>query len=316
MTTIATQFAGREEPINIGDYLPFALGNIVHDAHELSSGKVADLAPPKGLHSLHGKVFKVQIVVAVGQVMRQFEEVVTTTINHTLMDARDFASGLVPVVGKFYFSRKVALCLGKVVKRLFQKKRRVVFCLIRCLQEGFKSEVEPNGDVTLPVGNCDVFLNHKVDVQITKRITLNRDGLDVSRYLTAFAELIDAALNTNLVTTKQFPTSLLEREARILLHFLELWWGSLDTGFQIAEEQFVCTIDALDYILNGLTANHAPEGILGQFLELGDVLHQRKLTQVLTRQLIVATMQRNAVIPDNPRYINLLIEMPRVLAAI
>ena len=48
--------------------------------------------------------------------------------------------------------------------------------------------------------------------------------------------------------------------------------------------------------------------VLGQPFQASDVLHQRKLVQALAGQTIIALMQSNAVIVDNPRNVNLLVQ--------
>src|SRR5215218_2392768 len=66
-----------------------ALGgsNILQNAHEFRAGNVAHFAPPQALHSLHGKVFKEQLIVLAGQIVRQFEEPITPLVDNALIDA-------------------------------------------------------------------------------------------------------------------------------------------------------------------------------------------------------------------------------------
>lgn len=73
LTAIETGLAGGIEAINQMNKLAFGGSNIAQNAHELGTGNVAYLATPKALHPLHGKVFKEQLVVLVGEFVRQLE---------------------------------------------------------------------------------------------------------------------------------------------------------------------------------------------------------------------------------------------------
>ena len=69
--------------------LAFGGCNIPKDVEKLGACEVADFAPPQSLHSLHGKVFKEELIVPVGQFMRQFEEPIAATVDDALIDTRD-----------------------------------------------------------------------------------------------------------------------------------------------------------------------------------------------------------------------------------
>jgi hypothetical protein len=62
MAAIGTGLRRRIEAINQMNKLAFGGSNIVQNAHELRSGKVAHFTTPQGLHSLHGEVFKEQVI--------------------------------------------------------------------------------------------------------------------------------------------------------------------------------------------------------------------------------------------------------------
>ena len=61
--------------------------------------------------------------------------------------------------------------------------------------------------------------------------------------------------------------------------------------------------------MNRLTTDHVPKAILRQLLKFRDMFHQLILVQTFASQLVVAPMQSNRMIPDNPRNIDLLMQV-------
>lgn len=283
--------------------------NILEYAHELTTGKVTNLASPKRLHPFHGKVFKVQMIVAVGQLMGQLKEPVTPLVDHGLIQAGDVGFSLLPVVGEFDLARQLALSGFQFGQSLTIEQRAFNLLPVRCGEEDFQPKVKAcavtrHGLMVLGY----IFLYHKVQVEIVKTITLDRDRLNVCWNVAGLAEFVDRALNLDLVAAQQLPTGLLEREGAIPLDLLKAGWGCTNLVLEIAKEELISLVDTLNNILNGLTANQIPVGILLKLFQLGDMLHQDKLVQALARQLVVAAMQRNAVVVDQPCNVNLLVQ--------
>lgn len=297
------------EAVNQPNRFALDVRNMLENAHELGTGQVANLAAPKGLHSLHGKVFKVQMIVAVSQVMGQLEEPVTALVDHPLIKAGDNRLGFLPATGKLHFAGKILLgdlqfshCLT-IVQRAFN------LFAVRCDEEGFQPKVKAcafarHGLIVF----CDFFLYHKVQVEIVKTIPLDGDSLNVRWYITAFAEFVDTTLNADLVAVQQLPPRLLESERAILSHLLKAGRGSAYFPLEITKEQGVGSINAVNNVLNGLTANQRPMLIAVKLFQLGEVFHQDELVQALPGQGIVFAMQRNAMVVDQPGNVDLLVQ--------
>jgi len=159
-------------------------------------------------------------------------------------------------------------------------------------------------------------LGDKIEIEIAKRVAFDCDGLDVGWYITRLGKLVDHTLNADTVFVEQLPTRLLEGERRIFLHLLEAWRVGSHLAFQVAKEQFVALVDPLNNVLNRLRANQIPVLVLRQFLELGDMGHQRIRVQSFARQLVVSAMQRYAVVVDQARNVDLLMQMLILFLAI
>ena len=71
MSATRTRFGRWIEAINQMNNLAFGGCNITQYAHELGTGQVVYFATPKSLHPLHGQIFKEQLIILVGQLMRQ-----------------------------------------------------------------------------------------------------------------------------------------------------------------------------------------------------------------------------------------------------
>ncbi len=298
--------------------LAFSGCNVAQNSHELATSQIAYFAPPQSLHPLHAQVFKEQLVELIGQEVGDFEEPVTALVNHSLMNARDNLAGFLPA------ARELNLA-GKILLRLFQFSHcftivqwRFNLLTVRCGEEGFQTKVKPcavtrHGLIVLVWFRLD----HEVEVEIAERITFDGDRLRPQWgpasgrgwNITRLGELVDHTLNANSVFVEQLPPCLLEGERTISLHLLEAGRAGSNFTLEVAKEQLVALVDALDNILNRLRTDKVPVAILRQLLKLGDVLHQRVRIQAPTRQLVVSAMQRYAVVVDRARNVDLLMQM-------
>jgi|688.fasta_scaffold230283_1 hypothetical protein len=299
------------ETINQADNFTFDGGNMFEDAHKLATGKVAYLATPKGLHPFHGQVFKEQMIVLVGQSVGKLEEPVPALVDHRLIDAGDNHLGFLPAVRKLHFASKVLLCDLQFGHCLTIVQRAFNLFAIRCDQEGLQPKVKAravtrHGLIVLGY----IFLYHKVQIEIAKTVTLNGDGLNVYWNLSRLAELVDLALNADLVAAQQLPTGLLERETAIFLHLLKAGWSGLNLVLEIAKEQAIGFVDTINDVLNGLTTNQTPMLIAIKLFQFRDVLHQDELVQALSGQGVVFAMQRYAVVVNQPSNVYLLVQKP------
>lgn len=83
--------------------------------------------------------------------------------------------------------------------------------------------------------------------------------------------------------TDELPSSLFEREGRILLNLLESWWACANLALEIAKEQLIGFINALNNVLNGLRANKIPVREAVKLFRLGQMFHQLKLVDSLAK---------------------------------
>lgn len=317
MPAIGTGLRRRIEAVNQMNNFAFGGCNILQDAHKLGARQVIHFAPPHGLHPLHSKVFKEQIVVPVRQLMCQLEEPIAATVDHALIDTCDSPPRLVPVARTFALARHTALRLAQFIKRLVIVQRGLNLLPVRCGEESLQTKIKTcavtcHGLIAL----VDFFLHHKVEVEIAQRVALDCDRLDARGNVTTLAVLIDLALNVDAVAFKQFPTSLLKREGSVLLDLLERGWRGLDLALKIAKEQLVSAVNALCNVLNRLRTNQLPMSIAGQLLELGQMLHQCVSMQVLAGQPVIAPMKRDAVVVNQARNVNLLMQMLILFCAV
>ena len=283
----------------------FALSgrDIGQDAHEFRSGKVAYLTTPQSLHPLHAEVFKEQVVVLICQVVGQLEEPVTALVDHRLIDAGNVRFSFAPVIGKLDLAGHLATCLFQFSHCLAIVQRTFNFLTVRRSEESLQTKVESCA-VTCQdtVAWVDLFLNDEVEPDIAKTITLDGDGLDIGwntgAHWARLAELIDNPLDLDFIAVKQFPTSLFQREAAVLLDLLKAWGRGLYLALKVAEKQLVRLIDTLYDILNRLATDKVPMAVLGQPLKPGDVHHQGIRIQACTEQAIVPAMHGNTVVID------------------
>ena len=293
----------------------FSGGDIAQNAHELGTGKVAHLAPPQSLHPFDVQVFKEQVIVLVGQFMRQLKEPVPATIDHGLIKPRNVRFGFLPVVGTLHFAGQGALRRLQGVQGLAIVQRAFNGVAVRWGEKSLQAKIKAFA-VTRHglIGLACCFFNHKVQVEIAQRVTFDRYGFNACRNLATFEVLVDLALDGDLVAVQQLPACLFQGEAAVLLDFLKAWGtGRVPSGslaLEVAKEQLIRLVDALHDVLNCLRAYHAPIAVSGQFLEFGEVLHQLVLIQAFASQLVVSAVQRNAMVVDQPCNVYLLVQVP------
>jgi hypothetical protein len=317
MTAIKASFGRWIEAANQADGFTLAVGNMPDCFHELTTGKITNLAPPQGLHTFHGKVFKVQIIVSIRQFVGKLKEPVAALVDYPLIKARDNRLCFLPSSRKLYFAGEVLLGDLQVSHRLPIVQRAFNFFSVRCSEEDFQPKVKARAFtrhdlIGLAPKGFPFFLYDKVQIEIAKAITLDGDRLDACRDIAALAEFIDRSLYADLAlrapAVKEFPAGLLEGERAILFYLLETWWGGAYFSFEITEKQAICFVNAFNDILNSLTTYQIPMLVFGKPLKLCGVLHQSKLIQAFAGQLIVFAVQRNTVIIYQPTDIDLPVQ--------
>lgn len=300
------------------DQLALARGNVLQNVAELAKGNVSHLAAPKPVHGLDVQRFQDDDLKAVSQVMSQLEKPIPPLIGDLFMYAVQVVFGLAPVSRTFGLPRHSTVSLADLFQASFEELRRSNLFAVRQGKKGFQTEVRANDGVTQSVDFFPFCLYGKADEQLTKRGALDRDRLNRAENFTAFAELVNLTADANLVGADQLPAGFFEGERCIFLDLAKTRTckplANLP-GF-VLEEQLIATINALANVLNGLCIKHIPELVFGKLLQLRYVLLHRVHVDVLPGQLEVPSMKRDAVIPDDPANVNLVMQMLILFASV
>lgn len=318
MTTARTGLGRRIEAVNEMNQLTLTGCDVLQNVAEPRKGDVSNLAAPKLVHGFDIQRFQNDDVKAVGQVMRQFEEPIPALVGDPLVNPVQVVFGLCPVRRSFGLPRHSTAGFAQVFQVDFEELRRSNLFAVRQGEEGFQTEVCANDGVTQSVDFFLLCLNRKADEQLTERGAFDRDRLDRAEDFPAFAELVNLTPNANLVGADQLPTRLLEGERCIFLDLAKARTGKAlaDLARFVLEEKLITTVNALTNILNGLCINQVPKLVLGQLLQLRYVLLHRVHVDVLPGQLEVPSMKGNAMIPDDPANVNLVMQMLILFASV
>lgn len=285
--------------------------NVLQNVSELAKCNVANLATPKLVHGFDVQRFQNDDVKAISEVVRQLEEPVPTLVSDLFVQSIEMGFGFLPVSRSFGLPGHCTAGFTQVFQVGFEELRRSDFFAVRQGEEGFQTEVRANDGVTQSVDFFLLCLNRKADEQLTERGALDRDRLDRAKNFPAFTEFVNLTPNADFVRANQLPTRLLEGERSVLLYFAKAWTGKAlaDLPGFVLEEQLIATINALTNVLDGLCINQVPKLVPGKLLQLRYMLLHRVHVDVLSGQLEVPPMKRNAVIPDDPADVNLVMQM-------
>ena len=300
-TTMTTGLTRRIEAVDGVNQLAFLVGHVFHYLEEHPEGEVTHLATPQPLHAPQVQGFKEQHIVAVGQLVGQFEEPVFASVAHPLVSERQLTLGLTTVVRPLLLAGQVAVGLPDCDQRLLEEQgRRYLICAKAIVkgQEGLETEVNPRHftgrGLERRLGN---FLSN-TQIEITNPVALDRNRLDLSGQLSIFDVFVDPAADPDPVVIQEAIPGLLERETGILAGLLETRWPDPrpDLAGSGLEKQPVAPLYPLSNVLQGLRGDMPQPLILGLLFEFGQMLHQGVLVQGLARQLVVALMQRDTVV--------------------
>jgi len=322
MTTARTGLGRRIEAVNEMDKLAFAFGNVLQNVSKLGKGDVAHLATPELVHGLDVQRFQDDDVKAVSQIVGKVEEPIAPLVGNPFMHAGKVAVRFSAVVAALDFAGKDAVRVTDVIQASLKKLWRSNLFTGRQGEKGFQTEVYANDGVTQSGGRFPVAfqarLYSEVDEQFPQIVALDCDRLDRAENFPTLAELVDNALNADLVRPKQFPSRLLERKGGVLLDFAETWSCKPPANFPslVLKEKLVAAINTLANVLDSLTPYPLPERILGKFFQLADVLLHSVHVDILPGQLAVPTMKRDAVIPDHARNVNLVMQVLILCASV
>lgn len=322
MTTARAGLGRGIKAVNEMHEFTLTFGDVLQNIAELRKGDVSDLAPPKSVHGFDIERFQNDDVKArprgTRQVMRQLEEPVPALVCDPFMHSYKVVVGFTPVMATFDFAGKVAVRVTDVIQTSLKELRRSNHFAGRQGEEGFQTKVCANDGVTQSVDFFLFRLYGKANEQFPKQVALDRDRFDRAENFPAFAELVDFTLNANLIGTDQLPTGLLERKRRVLFDLAEprpcKALRNLP-GF-VLKKQLITPIDTLANVLNGLTSNQIPKRVLGQLFQLGNVLLHIVHADILSGQLEVPPLKSNAVIPDDPADVNLVVQMLILFASV
>ena len=281
------------------NHTTLALGNVLQDTQELGKGQVRDLTTPHFDHPLEVQVLKDQNGEVISQLVGQLKEVVSALIRNPFMRPSQGVLGPVSGFGTALLPAQDAVEFADPVQVLLEEKRGWLAGCLRPIVNGQKilqPKVE-TGDSTRPGFRAwDGQLTRKAQIQPIQLVSLDGDRLDLALWQTIIDQLVHTPIELDLALRDPLPARLLEGVALELGHLTKRWRGGLDTVFQVAKEQLVALVDAFNDSLQGLRRDRLEPSIGGQFLELGEVLHQGVLVQVLARQLVVSLVQGYGVV--------------------
>ncbi len=314
MAAIATQFTRRKEPVNKVNGLAFGAGNMSKCTNKRTESKIAHLATPKALHGVNIEVFQDDGIELVGQVVGRLELPVTSLVGNLFVCLRELVFGFLTIARSILLAGQGTVFNSNIIQRTLKEFRRNnIISRVYSGQELFQTKIETRHVTGRDINLWKVIVNlyREAKPKVAALVAFHGHCFNVAVDLAGLTKLVRSAINANLIPAKQFPATLFQGERLVLLNFLEFWASMLAAGFALLglEKHLVRTVQALNNILYCLRIDHAPERILRQLLKFGDVLHQRVLGYVLARQLVIPALQGDAMIPNNARNINALVQM-------
>lgn len=312
-----THLARREPSVNVVDDRPGLRGLVVEDADELGEPEVPDLLSPQPLHGLEVQVFKEQVVVPERQPSRELEVVVPALIGDTLVDAGERHPGLPTVVAPFLLGRELLAGPADGLASLVVEQRGDLLASIAEREKGLQTEVRARAFTRHDAVIRSILdLAGEEEIKVSQRVPLDGDGFHRPLDLAGLAEPENPFSDPDLVSTQQRPSGLLEREGTVLAAGPETGRRGLDPRLPVSKEERVCPVDPIGDILDGLTAQSIPVPEPGPLLEFGKMLLEAILVQTLAVQSVVPLVERNAVVPNARRHIDLPMQIAVLLGAV
>lgn len=291
--------------------LTLTSGDVLQTIAEFAECNITDLAAPQLVHGFDVERFQHNDVKTLGQVVGQFEEPVTPLVGNSFMPAVEDVVRFSAVMTTLPLAGKLSVCLANLIQARLKPFGRFDFFPGRQREKGFQTAVCPNDGVTQSGGALSLIVYAEIDKQLAKLIALDGDGLDLTKNFAALAELKNELAQPQFVAANQFPTSLLERERFVQLHFTEGWTAKLLANLPslVLEEKLIASINTLAHILDGLRSKQSEVRKAGALAHLRDVLLHGVHLDVLARQLEITPMKGNTVIPNQTSNINPLLKM-------
>src|SRR5262249_20258829 len=151
-----------------------------------------------------------------------------------------------------------------------------------------------------------LFNHTEKQPQPSGSIPFDGESLNFTAHWTMFDELIGTSTDLNTVAFQQFPSRLLERERFALAHFLVL----RRTFGEPCEKALIGAIQAFQYILDSLRTKLLPKGIaVRSHSQVRNMRLEYTEWDVLPAEAVVTLLQRQRVIPDCTRNVNLAMQM-------
>ncbi len=302
---MATSFARRIEPINIDDRFALLTGNMFENLEECRKAQVANLAPPHFFHPSEVQVLKKQHVVLIGQVVGQLEEPILAPVGNSLMHSGKMQVGPASIVGALFSSGQVAVGLADSVQVLLEELRRMYLVAHKTVvdgQEGLEAKIKPRHFTGRGSEIWFRYFLRQTQIQIAEFISLDCCRLDLANRFPVLEKLVDRLAYLDTALTKQFPTSLLKSEALVLAGFFKSWWLDLHPNLASnrLKEKLIAFLDSLHNVLQRLGGDQLQPFVPGSLLEFGQMSHQSVLVEMFAGQLVVAFVERKAVVVGPP----------------
>jgi len=143
----------------------------------------------------------------------------------------------------------------------------------------------------------------KGDPEVTERVALYGDSLDVVLRGAALVEAVFLALDSEAVSLAELTARLLERERAEFRALAESRRAhTLASGLMGSKEELVPRLDRVSHLLDGLRVEIGPMGEPA-VLERGKVRLEEGFRQMLSVEPVARPVDGNRVVPDERRHL-------------
>jgi hypothetical protein len=307
MTTARTFAGGAFPTVNLDDGLAAFGRNVPQDTHEVAKGQIAHFTTPQRFHTRDIEVFKTQHIIVVAQLVRQLKVGITALVGNADMRPANELGGFLTVVRAvrlFIFAR---LQQPQSAQRVAMMQPGAIGLSGVVGEESFQPEVQARDFTRRDLLRNDTLLNHTENQpQSVGSIPFNSERFNIAVHGAMFHKFVDMTADLDFVPVQPLPSRLFERERLALAHLLILG----RTFGKALEKALVGAIQSFQYILHRLRTEHLPKSIaLGTHPQMGDMGLQFTECKVLPGQAVVAFLQRQGVIPDRARDVDLLMQI-------
>ncbi len=281
--------------------------DVLQDRHELGERQIAHLAPPQGFHPRDIQILKAQHLVVVAQLVRQLKVGVTALVGHPDVRSADEFGRFFAIVRavRFLVLARLQYAQPAQSSRVMQAGEVGFSAVVG--EEGFQSKIEARDFIRRDFVRHDDLLNHtEKQPQASGGIPFDGEGFNSTTHRTMFHKFVGTSADLDLIAVQQLPARLFKGKRFALMHLLVFGW----TLCQLFKETLVARVQSFQHILNRLRTKLLPEGIAdSRHPQMSDVGFQFTQRNVFSGEAVAAFLQRQGMIPNRTRNVNLLAQM-------